>query len=144
MVGSGPLRKRLEVMAEEIGVFEDVRFTGFREDVPALLSLMDIFVLPSLEEAFSIAVLEAMVAGKPVIASNVGGLYEAVVDGVTGFLVAPGDWAKMAELAIELLRDEAECRHMGERGRQLAAHRYTLGMTCAETLQLITELVGER
>jgi len=144
VVGSGPLERHLKAMAEEIGILEDVYFTGFRNDVPALLSLMDIFVLPSLEEGFSIAVLEAMAAKKPIVASTAGGTYEAVIDGETGFLVAPGDWQRTAELAIGLLKDEAKRKRMGEKARELVAHRYTLAATCAKTLQLMMELAEER
>jgi len=144
IVGDGPMRTDLEAMAKEMGILEDVCFTGFREDVPVVLSLMDVFVLPSLEEAFGIAMLEAMAVGKPVIASNVGGVYEAVIEGETGFLVEPGDWQKMAKLAIGLLGDEEKRKRMGEKGRQLVACRYTLEATCAKTLELIQEVAEER
>lgn len=142
VVGEGPLRDGLGAMATDMGIATKVRFTGFREDVPALLSLMDVFVLPSVEEAFSIAVLEAMAAGKPVIASNVGGIYEAVIEGETGYLVQAGDWQHTAERAIELLRDGTKRQRIGEKGRQLVRQHYTLETTCTKTLQLIEKLIG--
>lgn len=87
IVGRGELASQLKEEVKRSGLEKQVRFLGFREDVSALLSLMDIFVLPSLSEGLSIALLEAMTAGKPVIATSVGGNPEVVVDGETGFLV---------------------------------------------------------
>lgn len=144
IVGDGPLRGSLEMMAEEMGISESVHFMGFRKDVPVLLSVMDVFVLSSLEEAFSIAVLEAMAAGKPVIASNVGGMSEAVTEGETGHLVDSEDWQTMAELVVQLLEDGARFKDMSRKGKQLVREHYTLENTCAQTLQLIEEVAERR
>jgi glycosyltransferase involved in cell wall biosynthesis len=82
-----------------------VVLAGQREEIPELLSLMDVFMMPSLQEGLGTAALEAMAAAKPVIASNVGGLSEAVVDGRTGLLVPPGDAAALARAILQLMND---------------------------------------
>ena len=105
IVGRGDLRVA-EEEAKQRGLEKHVRFLGFREDVSALLSLMGIFVLPSLSEGLSIALLEAMASGKPVIATDVGGNPEVVVDDETGFLVPPRDADALAAKLLLLLADE--------------------------------------
>ena len=93
-----------------------MRFLGFREDVPELLSLFDVFALPSLSEGLSIALLEAMAAGKPVVATNVGGNPELIIDGETGLLVPAGDAGSLATAIGALLSDPAEARRLGANG----------------------------
>jgi glycosyltransferase involved in cell wall biosynthesis len=118
IVGRGDLESRLKEEVKQRGLEKQVRFLGFREDVSALLSLMDIFVLPSLSEGLSIALLEAMAAGKPVIATDVGGNPEVVVDGETGFLVPPRNADALAAKLLLLLADKHQTRRLGENGRR--------------------------
>jgi len=87
IVGVGPSRTALEGLAQRLGISERVRFMGERQDVPRLLGLFDIFVMPSLHEGFPWRLLEALDAGCPVIASAVGGVPEVVRDGIDGMLV---------------------------------------------------------
>jgi len=115
--GRGELLEALQTSAAALGLERNVRFLGFREDVSRLLQAMDVFVLPSLSEGLPLAALEAMAAGKPVVATNVGGTPEAVLDGDTGFLVPPQNPAALAEKLLILLRDPARARRMGESGR---------------------------
>jgi glycosyltransferase involved in cell wall biosynthesis len=103
-----------------------VRFLGFREDVATLLSLMDIFVLPSLSEGLSIALLEAMAAGKPVVATNVGGNPELVVDGETGYSVPPRDADALATKLRSLLVDKCRAKKLGENGRKRVQQKFSL------------------
>ena len=105
IVGDGPEKPRVEISVRKKGLRDRVVFAGQREEIPELLSLMDVFVMPSLQEGLGTAALEAMAAAKPVIASNVGGLSEAVVDGRTGFLVAPGEAAALARAILQLMND---------------------------------------
>ena len=110
IVGEGSCRSQLEAYAAELGIRDALRFLGLRKDVSQLLSVMDIFVLPSLYEGLGIAVLEAMARSLPVIASRVGGVPEIIDDGVTGILVAPEDSRAIAE-AVRLLLGNREKAH---------------------------------
>ena len=101
-------------MAESLGLAEAVHFLGQRQDVPDLLNAMDIFVLPSYSEGVSLALLEAMAAGLPVIATAVGGLPEVVEDGVTGLLIPPRDAEALAGALERLLADPAWARKLGD------------------------------
>jgi glycosyltransferase involved in cell wall biosynthesis len=120
IVGEGPARADLESLRDRLGLSGYVVFTGTRRDVPRVLHALDVFVLPSLFEGFGIAILEAMAAGKPVVATRVGGIPEFVMDGKTGLLVEPGNAAALAEAIESLLRDPERARAMGLRGRACA------------------------
>ena len=87
IVGEGPARESLEALSRQLGLSDCMVFAGARRDIPRILPLLDLFVLPSLYEGFGIAILEAMAAGKPVVATAVGGIPEFVVPGETGLLV---------------------------------------------------------
>jgi glycosyltransferase involved in cell wall biosynthesis len=103
VVGDGEDRERLERLVAQLGVARAVRFTGQRTDVPRVLDALDVFVHPSRREPFGLAVLEAMAAGKPVVASTDGAFPEFVDDGMTGLLVPPGDVAQLACVLRRLL-----------------------------------------
>ncbi len=105
VVGDGPDREAVERQASEYGLEADVAFLGEQDDTVALLSVSDLFLLPSIQESFGLAALEAMACGVPVVASKVGGLPEIVEDGVTGFACGPDDLECMAERAVSLLTD---------------------------------------
>jgi glycosyltransferase involved in cell wall biosynthesis len=126
IVGRGDLDASLKDTVKRGGLEKRVRFLGFREDVAALLSLMDIFVLPSLSEGLSIALLEAMAAGKPVIATNVGGNPELVVDGETGYSIPPRDADTLAAKIRLLLTDQCRAKELGENGRKRVQQKFSL------------------
>ena len=113
LIGEGPMRIELEKLTRELGLEDDVVFLGRRSDVPLLLSIMDIFVLTSLEEGFSNAILEAMAAGKPVIATDVGGNSEAVIHGETGLLVPSMDSNSLADAINNMLCEPEMAEKMG-------------------------------
>lgn len=117
LAGEGPEHVRLAQRAEELGLLEQVRFLGRRHDVPDLLAAGDVFVIASRREGMGVAALEAMAAGKPVIASAVGGLTDVVVHERTGLLVPPGDARALAAAISRMLRDEALRAQLGARGR---------------------------
>jgi glycosyltransferase involved in cell wall biosynthesis len=117
IVGEGPARASLEVLSRQLGLSGVTIFAGTRRDIARILPLMDLFVLASLYEGFGIAILEAMAAEKPVVASAVGGIPEFVVAGETGLLVEPGNAAALAEAMKELLHDPQRATRMGMRGR---------------------------
>ena len=117
-VGDGHLRKRLQDLAQELGLAEHIVFTGARRDVPRILSASDLFVLPSLFEGMPLSLLEAMAAGKAIVATNVGGTVDVVVPNVTGFLVPPKDINALAEKIIQLLLDQELRNEFGRRGQE--------------------------
>jgi glycosyltransferase involved in cell wall biosynthesis len=107
LVGDGPVRADIERRVIEYGLSDAVTFAGEQSDLVALLSIADLFLLPSAQESFGLAALEAMACEVPVVASNVGGLPEIIEDGVTGFVCAPEDVDRMAQRGVALLTDTA-------------------------------------
>lgn len=123
VVGEGPELRSAREEAEALGLGERVRFLGRQGEVAPLMGVADLFLFPSLSESFGVAAAEAMACGLPVIASDVGGLRELIVDGVTGYLLPPEDGEAMAARAVALLRDEALRRRLGEAAaRHVRAH----------------------
>jgi glycosyltransferase involved in cell wall biosynthesis len=140
LIGDGPYRMNLEALAKDLGLEKSVTFLGRRQDVPRLLALMDLLVLPSLEEGFPNAILEAMAAGKPVVATRVGGVQEAVLHNTTGLLVAPRDVLALSEAIHSLLGDSIRARAMGRAGRDRVATSFGIDRMVSETQQLYEEL----
>ena len=105
-VGDGPERPAAENLCRELGLYDEMRFVGRQEQMEEILAIADLFLLTSEYESFGLAALEAMAAGVPVISTNVGGLPEINVHGVTGYLSEVGDIADMSRHAIEILKDE--------------------------------------
>jgi glycosyltransferase involved in cell wall biosynthesis len=125
LVGDGPQRGALEELAARLGVADRLRITGWSADPRRHLAAFDVFALPSHWEGMPLGILEAMHAGLPVVASDVGSVAEAVSDGETGLLVAPGDAeALCASLAGLLAAPQLRAR-MGARGRAVALERFT-------------------
>ena len=121
LAGDGPERTRIEGEAERAGVRDYVRFLGRRDDVPELISLSSVVVLPSLAESFGFAALEAMSLGKPVVAAATGGIPEIVTDGETGLLVPPADSQSLSQALISILSDTDLASRIGEAGRRRAS-----------------------
>jgi glycosyltransferase involved in cell wall biosynthesis len=126
LAGDGSLRKSLEEKTRQLGLAEDVEFLGFVSDMASFMARIEIFVLPSLFEGLGVSVLEAMAAGKPVVASRVGGLPELVLDTVTGFLAAPQDAASLAGAIARLVENRALARQMGQKGRERLKANFTM------------------
>jgi glycosyltransferase involved in cell wall biosynthesis len=116
IAGQGPARPALEKQARELGLDHQVRFLGERGDIADLLAACDVFILPSRSEGLGVAALEAMAAGRAIVATRVGGLAEAVVDESTGLLVPPADPAALAGALARLLRDPALRARLAEAG----------------------------
>ncbi|MFD2865149.1 N-acetyl-alpha-D-glucosaminyl L-malate synthase BshA [Mucilaginibacter antarcticus] len=114
MVGDGGERSECEQLCRDLGVANDVRFLGKQDAIEEILSVSDLFLMPSQSESFGLAALEAMACKVPVLSSNAGGLPELNVDGVTGFLKDIGDIDGMAEKAIYMLEDEARLAQFKE------------------------------
>jgi glycosyltransferase involved in cell wall biosynthesis len=129
VVGDGPCRSALEQRARELGIESNVDFLGTRADVAELLAAIDVFALTSHVEANPISILEAMSAGKPVVATDVGSIHESVVHGKTGFLAPPGAARRLTEDLLLLIRNPALARQMGATARQaVVAHWSIEGM----------------
>ena len=124
MVGDGSERTNVEHRARCLGVFDKCVFVGKQPNIVDYLSAADVLLLPSEQESFGLAALEAMACEVPVIASRVGGIPEVVTDGETGFLSEVGDVEKMAEDAARLLTDVTLRHEMGKRARESAVTRY--------------------
>ncbi len=120
LVGDGPDRVPAERMARQLGVYENVRFLGKQEPVEEILSIADLFLMPSGSETFGLAALEAMACEVPVVASDIGGLPELIVEGETGFLCPLGDIETMTERARRILTDEAFHARMARAARDRA------------------------
>jgi N-acetyl-alpha-D-glucosaminyl L-malate synthase BshA len=106
MIGDGPERQNAEELCRCLGIYHDVRFLGKQDQMDEILSISDLFLLPSQYESFGLAALEAMACGVPVISTNAGGLPEINVQGVTGYLSKVGDVEDMAAHALELLSSD--------------------------------------
>ena len=128
--------------AEETGVGRAVHVLGFRRDLRALLPMADLVVPPSFHEAFPRVLLEAMAAGRAVVATRVGGVPEAVEDGVTGLMVPPGDVSALADAMASLLRDPGRRRAM-EAAARLRVQQFTLDTTVKLTESLYREYLDD-
>ena len=126
IAGDGPFRDRLEQLTERLGLRDEVRFLGFVTDPAEFLAKIDLFVMPSLSEGLGVAALEAMAAGKAVIASSAGGLTESVLDGVTGILVPPQDPTALTDSIAKLVGAPSLAINMGSRGRERVLQHFTL------------------
>lgn len=116
----------------ELGLGDRVHLLGHRDDVPGLMAAADLIVHPSHEEGFSNTILEAMAAGKAVVATDVGGIPEAVTDGFAGILVPPRSPDRLAAAMLSLLEDRARAREMGEAGRRRVQERFPIGKMVGE------------
>ncbi len=126
MVGDGPDRMACETRAREAGVWHDVRFIGKQEPVEEILSIADLFVMPSGSETFGLAALEAMACGVPVVSTDIGGLPELNIDGVTGFLRPCRDIEGMTAAARRILTDDALHASMAAAARRRAEEEFEL------------------
>jgi glycosyltransferase involved in cell wall biosynthesis len=139
IAGDGEQRAELEGLARDLSVASS--FLGFYPDMPALLASADVFVMPSLSEGLGVGVLEAMAAGKPVVASAVGGLKESVIDGATGFSIPPADPEALAEAIEKLVSNPALAAQLGSAGRARARENYSLENMARGNEALYYELV---
>jgi len=130
--GSGTLRDSLESKALALGLRDSITFLGFVAKPEEFFRRIDIFVMPSLFEGLGVAALEAMGAGKPVVATRVGGLAESIIDGQTGILVAPRDGRAIADAVSRLVDHPTMARQMGLIGRQRVSDHFTLAQMAAQ------------
>src|SRR5690606_1715322 len=104
MVGDGPERRKAEELCRQLEICPDVRFLGKQDAIEEILSVSDLFLMPSASESFGLAALEAMACSVPVVSSNAGGLPELNIDGISGYLSDVGDISDMAQKGIKILQ----------------------------------------
>ncbi len=136
----GPLRE----LAEQLGMTDRLHLLGLRDDVPRILAAADLFTQPSLSEGLPLAVLEAMASGTPVVASDVGGIGEAIVDGESGRLVPPADPETLGRTLDALLRDDALRERLGEAGWRRAHEAFSTEAMTRAYLAIYRGLLGAR
>jgi glycosyltransferase involved in cell wall biosynthesis len=133
IVGEGPLHRTLEHQIADAGLADRVRLLGGRNDIPDLVAAADAFVTTSVRDGLSVALLEAMRGGCPVVASNAGGNAEAIVDGTSGWLVEPRNPGKTAEALLELLEDRVRAASFAREARRRWSELFTSERMVAET-----------
>lgn len=143
IAGEGELESELRSLASSLDLDERVLFIGRCTNVPSLLSASYACVLTSVAEGFSNSILEYMAAGKPVVATEVGGASEVIIDGESGYLIPSDDDAALAARLIELLNDAEMAHRVGERGRKLVGAKFSREANLRDTVELYKELIGK-
>jgi glycosyltransferase involved in cell wall biosynthesis len=143
LVGDGECRVALERLVADLNLVDRVKFMGWRDDAPRQIASFDVFALASRNEAFPLTIVEAMLAGTPVVASDVGSVSEAVIDGATGLLVPSGDEAALAQALRRLLGDEALRERLATAAREHALAHFT-DLTMADRYDQVWQAVLDR
>ena len=136
--GDGPLEQDLKRKALEMGISDNIIFLGWRDDLAKIISIYDVFVLPSLNEGMGRVLVEAMALGKPIVASNIGGIPDLVIHGKNGFLVPPKNPKELAKYIQILLEDEKKREKMGLAGKEMS-----LNFSAENMVEKIEKLYGE-
>lgn len=140
--GDGPQKKNIMNRIEQLGLQDKVHMLGLRRDIPDILKSLDLFVLPTLQEALGTSFIEAMAMEKPVIGTNVGGVGEVIKDGMNGFLVEPDDPSALARAMVTMLKDRERARNMGKEGRKIVLEHFTVERMCERVHALYLSLLG--
>ncbi|HEY5659716.1 MAG TPA: glycosyltransferase family 4 protein [Gaiellaceae bacterium] len=144
LVGDGPDRPHLERRAHELGVIRDTLFLGYQEDVAPFYAAFDALVLPSSNEGTPVSAIEALAAGRPVVATRVGGVPDVVQEGEDGFLVEPGATDELADRLAELAGDSELRERMGRAGRERVLPRYAVERLVDDVDRLYRSLLRAR
>lgn len=140
-VGDGKERINLEKAASKLGIEDKIIFSGMREDVPEILSILDVFVLPSLNEGLPMALLEAQAARIPAVATRVGAIPDVLEDGVTGILVNSKDPEAISEAIIRILEDHDSAHSMAQKGFERVRDNFSSEKMASKYLSLYKELI---
>jgi N-acetyl-alpha-D-glucosaminyl L-malate synthase BshA len=143
MVGDGPERSSIAYRAEQLNISTAVNFVGKRANISDYLAVANVFLLPSEEESFGLAALEAQACEVPVVATRVGGIPEVITDGETGYLSEIGDIEKMAGDTMRLLSDEALARRFGENARAQAIARYDANTIISQYIAFYEKIISQ-
>ncbi len=140
VIGRGELEVALKEQVAQLAIDANVHFLGMRQDVPRVLSILDVFVLPSLSEGLSLALLEAMASGKPVVATRVGGNPELIDHGRTGFLIQPENEKDLAVNLLNLLNDPGMMHQFGQQASERVQQYFSMGQMADRYRDLYTRL----
>jgi len=143
LFGQGPEEDRLQAKVRQTGLSDSVRFAGFRADIRSFLGHADLLVHPALREGLGICLLEAQAAGLPVVSTRVGGIPEAVAEGMSGVLVQPQDSPALAAAIMALLRDPDERARLGAGGRTHVAQKFSVQSMVSGNLKVYEELLSQ-
>ncbi|MBU0533654.1 MAG: glycosyltransferase [Candidatus Omnitrophica bacterium] len=141
IVGEGTEKNKLKKLADKLNISRNIIFTGLRNDVNEILTITDIFVLPSIFEGLPNVIMEVMLSKKPVIATRIPGTDELVVDGETGILVPPKDAESLASAIINVLKNPAKAKEMGINGRKRVEKYFSIDKTVRKTEELYETLI---
>jgi glycosyltransferase involved in cell wall biosynthesis len=142
--GDGPLKEKLARQIHDSGLHDHVILAGFQHDLDRWMAMLDLFVLPSFAEGLPNVVMEAFAGGVPVVATAVDGTPEVVDDGVSGWLVPPGDADILAQRILEMLSDDERRREMGRRGQERVRREFTFAVQASEYYRLFEQLAHNR
>jgi glycosyltransferase involved in cell wall biosynthesis len=142
IAGDGSLKSVLESLAQDTGVGKSVEFLGFREDISSLLQQADLFVLPSLAEALGISLLEAMAAGVPCVASDVGGIHEILIPGENGLIAPPRDADRLAVTILMALDDKELCSRLVESAKRTVRAKFSSRSQALGTVECYRKAMG--
>lgn len=140
---NGLTKRRLEDLAQKLGISRNVIFTGWRNDIPEILSIIDVVAVPSLWEPLPRTVLEAMAMRKPVVGTSVHGIPEVIVDGETGFLVPPRNSVMLAKAILDLLKNKERIEAFGNAGYKRVKKYFTSRRHCEKTLNIYYEVINK-
>jgi len=141
VLGDGPQKSQLEDLIKVLNRQEQVKLLGYRDDVDVLLKSSDVFVLPSFSEGMPVSVIEAMRAAKPIVATDVGGIPEEVVDGVNGLLVKPGNVGKLKEAILYFLNDPQRGQRYGLKGYERYKELFSADKMCEKVIQVYSDVL---
>ena len=142
LIGDGPDRNECEKLAREFGITDKVKFLGMQTSFNELLSISDVFLLPSQSESFGLSALEAMSCGVPVVASNIGGIPEVVSHDESGFVAELGDTKRMAKYVVELLENPKKWKVFSENARKRALDLFDSSMIVPKYMELYEKILG--
>ena len=142
IIGKGELMAELRALADSLGINQALTFTGFRKDVGAFYKLADLFVMSSVQEGLGTAVLDALALGKPVVATDAGGLPEVIKDGETGRLVAAGNPQALADGIIQMLANKDNALKMARRGQVVVEEQYSIKAMVEKNLAVYNRLLA--
>jgi glycosyltransferase involved in cell wall biosynthesis len=143
LAGDGRLMEDRRVLARTLGVEDKVVFGGFRKDLPALYKAADVFLMCSRVESLPLSIREGMVAGLPVLSTNVGGIAEAVEDGASGILIPPGDSAALARTILTMASDTDLRARLGRRGHEISREKFDFDRWIARTIEVMSAVRRE-
>lgn len=144
VVGGGEYFENLQAEVKKLDLEKNVKFAGARKDIPSILSVSDLFVLPTLTEALPTVLAEAMAASLPIVASQVGGVPEMVQDGFNGKLIEPANPDALAAACLELLSDRQTLRQMGNAGRKIAEEKFNIKSQVRQLQDLYAQLILQK